>query len=175
VKCPCQADLATPDCTEQAPNLTKNLNQIQSFAQGMPHLLQLPHELLLCIVESLESDNATLAALCLSSQACAQLSRDLLYRHIRLGYGSAKPIQNALLLRTMFDRKLCTEPDILNPAANQLVRLGPDLATRVKTLEVITSIFTDYSQRLEVPSGAKNMTLTNGKGLEEAAVTQVES
>jgi hypothetical protein len=79
----------------------------------MPHLLQLPQELLLGIVESLEGDKATLAALCLSSQACAQLSRDLLYQHVRLGHGNAKPTQIALLLRTMFDRKLYTEPDIL--------------------------------------------------------------
>jgi hypothetical protein len=65
----------------------------------------LPQELLLDIVERLEGDNPTLASLCLTPRACANLCQNLLYRHVKISE-DAKPVQIALLLRTVFDCKL---------------------------------------------------------------------
>ncbi|KAF2029933.1 hypothetical protein EK21DRAFT_89354 [Setomelanomma holmii] len=119
----------------------------------MARLSQLPQELFLGIVELLEGNNATLAALCLISRAVAEVSRPYLYRHVVLGAEDAKPTQIALFLRTLFDR--------------------PDYATQTKILQIEATVYRDRNQDFEVPSGATGMRMDDGTRLEEACVDHV--
>jgi hypothetical protein len=100
----------TPKAARDLPTnsfLRTPLNPVRPHPRprNMAKLSDLPQELLLDIVERLEGDNPTLASLCLTSRACANLCQNLLYRHVKISE-DAKPVQIALLLRTMFDRKL---------------------------------------------------------------------
>ncbi|KAH7064427.1 hypothetical protein BKA63DRAFT_173343 [Paraphoma chrysanthemicola] len=119
----------------------------------MAGLLQLPQELRLQILDLLEGDSAALATFCSVSRVCARLSQPLLYRHVVLGAACAKPFQIGLFLCTLFDR--------------------PDLAKKVRTLDIKTSIHRNCTDELDVPAGAANLLLANNTRLQYACVRYV--